>query len=129
MSNNKNKLRSELNNLYGGTNGFLNNREISGFVNKYTGNNSMNVKKQAYKKAYTKYMNYMATNFTQDMIKEIKRKMKSSPKCPSGVVGGGTSLGGTIRAVTGGMRAACGKSGQPNCSSVANRTRSKTSQN
>ena len=80
MSNNKNKLRSELNNLYGGTNGFLNNREISGFVNKYTGNNSMNVKKQAYKKAYTKYMNYMATNFTQDMIKEIKRKMKSSPK-------------------------------------------------
>ena len=128
MSNNKNKLRSELNNLYGGTNGFLNTREISGFVNKYTGNNSMNVKKQAYKKAYTKYMNYMATNFTQDMIKEIKRKMKSSPKCPSGVVGGGTSLGGTIRAVTGGMRAACGKSGQPNCNNgaVASRTRSKT---
>ena len=88
----------------------------------------MNVKKQAYKKAYTKYMNYMATNFTQDMIKEIKRKMKSSPKCPSGVVGGGTSLGGTIRAVTGGMRAACGKSGQPNCNNgaVASRTRSKT---
>ena len=129
MSNNKNKLRSELNNLYGGTNGFLSKGEISGFVNKYTGNNSMNVKKQAYKKAYTKYMNYMATNFTQDMIKEIKRKMKSSPKCPSGVVGGGTSLGGTIRAVTGGMRAACGGPGKPNCSSVANRTRSKTSQN
>lgn len=129
MSNNKNKLRSELKNLYGGTNNFLTNAEISYFVNKYTGNNSMNVKKQAYRKAYTKYMNYMATTFTQDMIKEIKRKMKSSPKCPSGVVGGGTSLGGTIRAVTGGMRAACGKSGQPNCNNgaVANRTRSKTS--
>ena len=128
MSNNKNKLRSELTNLYGGTNGFLNTREISGFVNKYTGNNSMNVKKQAYKKAYTKYMNYMATNFTQDIIRTIKTKMKSSPKCPSGVEGGGTSLGGTIRAVTGGMRAACGKSGQPNCNNgvVANRTRSKT---
>lgn len=128
MSNNKNKLRSELTNLYGGTNGFLNTREISGFVNKYTGNNSMNVKKQAYKKAYTKYMNYMATNFTQDIIRTIKTKMKSSPKCPSGVERGGTSLGGTIRAVTGGMRAACGKSGQPNCNNgvVANRTRSKT---
>ena len=126
MSNNKNKLRSELKNLYCVTNKFLTNAEISDFVNKYTGNNSMNVKKQAYRKAYTKYMNYMATTFTQDMIKEIKAKMKSSPKCPSGVVGGGPSLGGTIRAVTGGMRAACGKSGQPNCSSVANRTRSKT---
>jgi hypothetical protein len=130
MSNNKNKLRSELTNLYGGSNGFLNSREINGFVGKLNPNstNTLNIKKQAYKKAYTKYMNYMATNFTQDMIKEIKRKMKSSPKCPSGVVGGGTSLGGTIRAVTGGMRAACGKSGQPNCNNgvVANRTRSKT---
>ena len=76
MSNNKNKLRSELKNLYGGTNKFLTNAEISYFVNKYTGNNSMNVKKQAYRKAYTKYMNYMATTFTQDMIKEIKAKMK-----------------------------------------------------
>jgi hypothetical protein len=127
MSNNKNKLRSELKNLYGGTNKFLTNVEINDFVNKYTGNNSMNVKKQAYRKAYTKYMNYMAGDFTQDIIRAIKAKMKSSPKCPSGVVGGGTSLGGTIRAVAGGMRAACGKSGQPNCSSVANRTRSKTS--
>ena len=128
MSNNKNKLRSELKNLYGGTNKFLTNAEISDFVNKYTGNNSMNVKKQAYRKAYTKYMNYMAGDFTQDIIRAIKAKMKSSPKCPSGVVGGGTSLGGTIRAVTGGMRAACGKSGQPNCNNgvVANRTRSKT---
>ena len=128
MSNNKNKLRSELKNLYGGTNKFLTNAEISDFVNKYTGNNSMNVKKQAYRKAYTKYMNYMAGDFVQDIIRAIKAKMKSSPKCPSGVVGGGTSLGGTIRAVTGGMRAACGKSGQPNCNNgaVANRTRSKT---
>ena len=127
MSNNKNKLRSELKNLYGGTNKFLTNAEISDFVNKYTGNNSMNVKKQAYRKAYTKYMNYMAGDFTQDIIRAIKAKMKSSPKCPSGVVGGGTSLGGTIRAVAGGMSAACGKSGQPTCSSVATRTRSKTS--
>ena len=128
MSNNKIKLRSELNNLYGGRNGFLNNREISGFVNKYNGNNSMIVKKQAYKKAYTKYMNYIAGDFTQDIIRAIKAKMKTSPKCPSGVEGGGTSLGGTIRAVTGVLRAACGKSGQPNCNNgvVANRTRSKT---
>ena len=129
MSNNKNKLRSELNNLYGGTNGFLSKGEISGFVNKYTGNNSMNVKKQAYRKAYTKYMNYMAGEFAQDVIKEIKRKMKTSPKCPSGVEGGGTSFRGTLGAVTGGMKALCGGPGKPNCSSVANRTRSKTSQN
>lgn len=127
--NNKTRLRNELTNLYGGNNGFLNSREINGFVGKLNRNstNTLNIKKQAYKKAYTKYMNYMAGDFTQDIIRAIKAKMKSSPKCPSGVVGGGTSLGGTIRAVAGGMRAACGKSGQPNCSSVANRTRSKTS--
>ena len=32
----------------------------------------MNVKKQAYRKAYTKYMNYMAGDFVQDIIKAIK---------------------------------------------------------
>ena len=127
MSNNKNKLRSELTNLYGGTNKFLTNAEISGFVNKYTGNNSMNVKKQAYRKAYTKYMNYMAGDFVQDIIRAIKAKMKSSPKCPSGVEGAARpSFRGTLGAVTGGMKALCGGPGKPNCSSVANRTRSKT---
>jgi len=93
---NQTKLRSELNKLYGGTNGFLNNSEINTLVNKYTGNNSMNVKKQAYRKAYTKYMNYMAGEFTQDIIRTIKAKMKSSPKCPSGVEGGGPSFSGAV---------------------------------
>ena len=122
MNNNKNKLRAELNNLYGGRNGFLNNREISGFVSKLNRNNTntLNIKKQAYKKAYTKYMNYMAGDFVQDIIKAIKAKMKSSPKCPSGVVGGGTSLGGAIRAVTGGVRAAASNQ-QPRKSGRARR--------
>lgn len=106
--NNKTRLRNELTNLYGGSNGFLNSREINGFVEKLNRNNTntFNIKKQAYKKAYTKYMNYMTGDFTQDIIRAIKVKMKSSPKCPSGVEGGGPSIGGTIRAVTGGMRAA-----------------------
>ena len=131
MNNNKNKLRAELNNLYGGRNGFLNNREISGFVSKLNRNNTntLNIKKQAYKKAYTKYMNYMAGEFAQDVLKEIRRKMKTSPTCPSGVEGGGTSFRGTLGAVTGGMKALCGGPGKPRCNSVANRTRSKTSQN
>jgi len=126
---NQTKLRNELTKLYGGNNGFLNNRDINGFVNKYTGNNSMNVKKQAYRKAYTKYMNYMAGDFVQDIIKAIKAKMKSSPKCPSGVEGGGPSFRGRARAVIGGIQAACGGPGKPRCNRVANRTRSKTSQN
>ena len=75
----------------------------------------MNVKKQAYSKASTKYMNYMATTFTQDVIREIRAKMKSSPKCPTGVVGGGPTLRGMARAVTGGVRAACGGPGKPKC--------------
>lgn len=131
MNNNKNKLRAELNNLYGGRNGFLNNREISGFVSKLNRNNTntLNIKKQAYKKAYTKYMNYMAGEFAQDVLKEIRRKMKTSPTCPSGVEGGGPSLRGKARAVFGGIQAACGGPGKPRCNSVANRTRSKTSQN
>ena len=114
-TNNKTKLRTELNNLYGGRNGFLNNGEINKLVNKYNGNNTMNVKKQAYSKASTKYMNYMATTFTQDVIREIRAKMKSSPKCPTGVVGGGPTLRGMARAVTGGVRAACGGPGKPKC--------------
>jgi len=131
MNNNKNKLRAELNNLYGGNNGFLNNRDINGFVGKLNRNNTntLNIKKQAYKKAYTKYMNYMAGDFVQDIIKAIKAKMKSSPKCPSGVEGGGPSLRGRARAVIGGIQAACGGPGKPRCNRVANRTRSKTSQN
>ena len=57
-------------------------------------------------------MNYMAGDFTQDIIRAIKAKMKSSPKCPSGVEGGGPSIGGTIRAITGGMKAAASKQNQ-----------------
>ena len=112
--NNKTRLRNELTNLYGGNNGFLNSREINGFVGKLNRNNTntLNIKKQAYKKAYTKYMNYMAGDFTQDIIRAIKAKMKSSPKCPTGVEGGGPSIGGTIRAITGGMRAATSKQNQ-----------------
>ena len=114
-TNNKTKLRAELNNLYGGRNGFLNNGEINALIGKYNGKNTMNVKKQAYSKASTKYMNYMATTFTQDVIREIRAKMKSSPKCPTGVVGGGPTLRGMARAVTGGVRAACGGPGKPKC--------------
>ncbi len=112
-TNNKTKLRAELNNLYGGRNGFLNNGEINTLVNKYNGKNTMNVKKQAYSKASTKYMNYMATTFTQDVIREIRAKMKSSPKCPTGVVGGGPSYRGMARAVVGGVRACL--PGNPKC--------------
>ncbi len=118
-TNNKTKLRAELNNLYGGRNGFLNNGEINKLVNKYTGNNTMNVKKQAYIKASTKHMNYMATTFAQDLIRVIKEKMKSAPKCPTGVVGGGPSYRGMARAVTGGVRAACGGPGTPKCETMS----------
>ena len=113
--NNKTRLRNELTNLYGGNNGYLNSRDINGFVGKLNRNNTntLNIKKQAYKKAYTKYMNYMTGDFTQDIIRAIKVKMKSSPKCPSGVEGGGLSIGGTIRAVTGGMRAVTSRQNQP----------------
>ena len=74
--NNRNRLRNELTNLYGGNNGFLNSRDINGFVKnlRYNGSNTLNIKKQAYKKAYTKYMNYMAGDFTQDIIEQLKRK-------------------------------------------------------
>ena len=112
-TNNKTKLRAELNNLYGGRNGFLNNGEINALIGKYNGKNTMNVKKQAYSKASTKHMNYMATTFAQDLIRVIKEKMKSAPKCPTGVVGGGPSYRGMARAVVGGVRAACGGPGKP----------------
>ena len=114
-TNNKTKLRAELNNLYGGRNGFLNNGEINALIGKYTGNNTMNVKKQAYSKASTKHMNYMATTFAQDLIRLIKEKMKSAPKCPTGVVGGGPSYRGMARAVVGGIKVACGGPGKPKC--------------
>jgi hypothetical protein len=112
--NNKTRLRNELTNLYGGKNGFLNSREINGFVGKLNPNssNTLNIKKQAYQRAYTKYMNYMAGDFTQDIIRSIKAKMKSSPKCPSGVEGGGPSLAGAAKAVVGGVRAAVSKQNQ-----------------
>jgi len=112
--NNKTRLRNELTNLYGGNNGFLSNREINGFVKnlRYNGSNTLNIKKQAYKKAYTKYMNYMAGDFTQDIIRAIKAKMKSSPKCPSGVSGGGPSFAGAAKAVVGGVKAAASKQNQ-----------------
>lgn len=112
--NNKTRLRNELTNLYGGNNGFLSSREINGFVKnlRYNGSNTLNIKKQAYKKAYTKYMNYMAGDFTQDIIRAIKAKMKSSPKCPSGVSGGGPSFAGAAKAVVGGVKAAASKKNQ-----------------
>ena len=112
--NNKTRLRNELTNLYGGNNGYLNSREINGFVGKLNrkNTNGENIKKQAYKKAYTKYMNYMTSNFAQDMIRELKKKMKSSPKCPSGVEGGGPSFIGTAKAVFGGIKAVASKQNQ-----------------
>ena len=88
MSNNKNKLRSELTNLYGGTNKFLTNVEITNLVNEYNGSNAMNVKKQAYKQAYSKYYNHVFGNVFNKMMKIVKSEMKSSPQCPTGVNSG-----------------------------------------
>ena len=88
MSNNKNKLRTELTNLYGGTNKFLTNTEITTIVNKYNGSNAMNVKKQAYKQAYSKYYNHVFGNVFNKMMKIVKSEMKSSPQCPTGVNSG-----------------------------------------
>lgn len=130
--NNKTKLRNELTNLYGGNNGFLNNREINGFVKnlRASGSNTLNIKKQAYKKAYSKYMNYMAGDFAQEIIRAIKVKMKSSPKCPSGVEGGGTSFIGTLKAVGGGMKAAASKQNtKQNAKKKINRIRHLTNEN
>ena len=85
---NKNKLRTELTNLYGGTNKFLTNAEITTIVNKYNGSNAMNVKKQAYKQAYSKYYNHVFGNVFNKMMKIVKNEMKSSPQCPTGVNSG-----------------------------------------
>jgi hypothetical protein len=130
--NNKTRLRNELTNLYGGNNGFLNSREINGFVGKLNRNNTntLNIKQQAYKKAYSKYMNYMAGPFTQDIIKAIKAKMKSSPKCPSGVEGGGPSLIGALKAVGGGVKAAASKHNtKQNAKNKINKVRHLTNEN
>jgi len=88
MSNNKNKLRSELTNLYGGTNKFLTNAEITTIVNRSTGLNHLNLKKQAYKQAYSKYYNHVFGNVLNKMMKIVKSEMKSSPQCPTGVNSG-----------------------------------------
>jgi hypothetical protein len=88
MSNNKNKLRSELTNLYGGTNKFLTNAEITTIVNRSTGSNHLNLKKQAYKQAYSKYYNHVFGNVFNKMMKIVKSEMKSSPQCPTGVNSG-----------------------------------------
>ena len=85
---NKNKLRTELTNLYGGTNKFLTNAEITTIVNKYNGSNAMNVKKQAYKQAYSKYYNHVFGDVFNKMMKIVKSEMKSSPQCPTGVNSG-----------------------------------------
>jgi hypothetical protein len=88
MSNNKNKLRTELTNLYGGTNKFLTNAEITTIVNRSTGSNHLNLKKQAYKQAYSKYYNHVFGNVFNKMMKIVKNEMKSSPQCPTGVNSG-----------------------------------------
>jgi hypothetical protein len=123
MSNNKNKLRSELTNLYGGTNKFLTNVEITNLVTKYNGSNAMNVKKQAYKQAYSKYYNHVFGNVFNKMMKIVKSEMKSSPQCPTGVNSGsvlkaversvqkrygtgttrGVKIGGVVGAAAGGV--------------------------
>ena len=85
MSNNKNKLRTELTNLYGGTNKFLTNAEITTLVNKSSGSNHLNIKKQAYKQAYSKYYNHLFGNVFNKMLQIVKSEMKPSPQCPTGV--------------------------------------------
>jgi hypothetical protein len=85
MSNNKNKLRTELTNLYGGTNKFLTNAEITTLVNKSSGSNHLNIKKQAYKQAYSKYYNHVFGNVFNKMLQIVKSEMKPSPQCPTGV--------------------------------------------
>ena len=107
-TNNKTKLYKELNNLYGGNNGFLNNGEIKDFVKKLnkSGTNSFSIKQNAYKKSFTKYTNHLYGPFAQNMMRELKRRMKSSPRCPSGVTGGGLSMKGAARMVAGGLMAA-----------------------
>jgi hypothetical protein len=76
MSNNKNKLRTELTNLYGGTNKFLANAEITTLVNKSTGSNHLNIKKRAYKEAYSKYYNHLFGNVFNKMMKIVEGEKK-----------------------------------------------------
>ena len=85
MSNTKNKLRTELTNLYGGTNKFLTNAEITTLVNKSSGSNHLNIKKRAYKQAYSKYYNHVFGNVFNKMLQIVKSEMKPSPQCPTGV--------------------------------------------
>ena len=76
MSINKNKLRTDIRNMYGE---FLNNREVNVLVKKYNGSNSSTIKKEAYGTAYGKYYNSVFNN----AVKLIKK----SPPCPSGAKG------------------------------------------
>ena len=78
---NKRELRAELKNLYGGANKFLTNTEINKLVEKSTGRNNLNIKKEAYKQAYSKYYNHVF----DDILYQAFMRMKSSPQCPTGV--------------------------------------------
>jgi hypothetical protein len=75
------ELRAELKNLYGGANKFLTNTEINTLVNKSNGQNHLNIKKEAYKQAYSKYYNHLF----DDILYQAFMRMKSSPQCPTGV--------------------------------------------
>lgn len=75
------ELRAELKNLYGGANKFLTNTEINTLVKKSTSRNNLNIKKEAYKQAYSKYYNHVF----DDILYQAFMRMKSSPQCPTGV--------------------------------------------
>ena len=79
--NNKTRLRNEIKNLYGGANKFLTNAEINKLVEKSTGQNNLNIKKEAYKQAYSKYYNHVF----DDILYQAFMRMKASPQCPTGV--------------------------------------------
>ena len=79
--NNKTRLRAELKNLYGGANKFLTNTEINTLVKNSNGRNHLNIKKEAYKQAYSKYYNHVF----DDILYQAFMRMKSSPQCPTGV--------------------------------------------
>lgn len=81
MSNNKNKLRNEIKNMYGGANKFLTNTEINKLVKKFNGQNNLSIKKEAYKQAYSKYYNHVF----DDILYQAFMRMKTSPQCPTGV--------------------------------------------
>ena len=79
--NKREELRAELKNLYGGANKFLTNTEINTLVKKSTSRNNLNIKKEAYKQAYSKYYNHVF----DDILYQAFMRMKSSPQCPTGV--------------------------------------------